>query len=100
MGDYKDCQSLIPNIYFNYYLQIGDEQYVHKDYDNALENYKKSKQYKSGDKDIDKKIKNAKIQIEQERIKARNLSIGTNAELYYECVEAIKNLEEHHIPHY
>ncbi len=70
LGDYKDCKILAPTIYFNYYLQVGDEQFVNKNYDSALENYKKSKQYKSSDKDIDKKIKNAEVQIEKERIKA------------------------------
>ncbi len=70
LSDYKDCKILAPTIYFNYYLQVGDEQFVNKNYDSALENYKKSKQYKSSDKDIDKKIKNAEVQIEKERIKA------------------------------
>ena len=70
LGNYKDCQSLLPNIYFHYYLQVGDEQFVNKNYDSALENYKKAKLYKSSEKDIDKKIKNVEVQIEKERIKA------------------------------
>lgn len=80
LGDYKDCSSLTPNIYYHYYLQVGDEQYANKNFDNALENYKKAKQYKSSEKDVDKKIKNAEVQIEKERIRVEQERIKAERE--------------------
>ena len=76
LGNYKDSQSFSNEIYYNYYILVGDNLNQEKQYQGALSNYKKAYQLNSNDENLVQKIeKIEKIlqKLKEEEEKAKKL---------------------------
>ena len=58
LGNWKDSEKYISDIYYNYYLINANEEYKNQNLESSLDLYKKAKEYNSNDKNLDEKIKN------------------------------------------
>ena len=73
MGNWKDTKKYVSEINYNYYLTVADEQFNNQNLENALDLYKKAKEYNNNEKSLDDKIKVVqnkidKINKEKERL--------------------------------
>ena len=78
LGNYKDSQNFSDEIYYNYYILIGDNLNQEKQYQGALSNYKKAYQLNSKDENLVQKIeKMEKIlqKLKEEEEKAKKLKL-------------------------
>lgn len=65
MGSWKDAEKYVSEINYNYYLTVADEQLNNQNLENALDLYKKAKEYNNNDKNLDDKIKVVQNKIDQ-----------------------------------
>ena len=65
LGNWKDSEKYISDIYYNYYLINANEEYKNQNLESSLDLYKKAKEYNSNDKNLDEKIKNIQNKIDQ-----------------------------------
>lgn len=72
LGDYKDSKTLLKDVNYHYYINLGNKNFEQKDYKSALNFYNKANENNNNDKSLDEKIKNtesiiAKLQAEENK---------------------------------
>lgn len=99
LGDYKNTLELSPEVNYQYYLKNANEQYNKKEYHQALNEYKNALTYKSGDKNLEIKIKEVeqickKLDEEKRRKEELERKKAEQERLKAEREEAQRNREE------
>lgn len=71
LGNYRDCEILLPDVNYNYYLQTGNENFNNKNYSGALLNYEQAKLYKNTDETLTVKIQKTKDLLAKQEAEQR-----------------------------
>ena len=71
LGNYRDCETLLPDVNYNYYLQTGNENFNNKNYSGALSNYEQAKLYKNTDETLTVKIQKTKDLLAKQEAEQR-----------------------------
>ena len=74
LGDYKDCKTLLKDVNYHYYINLGNENFEQKDYKSALNFYNKANENNDKNNSLEKKIRDtesiiAKLQAEENKKK-------------------------------
>lgn len=74
LGKYKDCEILLKDVNYHYYINRGDENFEQKDYKSALNFYNKASENSEENKSLEKKIRDTesiilKLQAEENKKK-------------------------------